>query len=686
MRFPRSFAAVLVASLAPVAAAQEGALRAMTVDDSLDLVGLGDVGISPGGEWLLYSTSELDWDENERDRTVHRVAFLGDEDDAHPFLGEDGGSSLTFSPDGRELAFLRRADGASQLFRMRMDGGEAVQLGDHEGGVSSFRWSPDGRRIYFTASVRPTGEEKKESDAGDDAIVVDEGPNGQQRGRWRQLWMLDVESEEETLLTEGDVIVGDFDVSPDGARVAYTLRTENRRNQSNLSEIWVLDVASREGRQLTRNESPESSLRWSPDGRRILFSAASNGAWDLRLAKLWTVDVDSREVALVSGAFDGNLRGAAWSEDGASIDFQGQQGLSTNLWRLDVASGAAEPLTRLPGTVGSVAWSRDRRRVAFSYSDFDSPSDLWVAEAPAFQPRRVTRLNEERLGELALARMAPVRWSSSDGLEIEGLLHLPRDWRPANGPLPLMLHIHGGPAGVFTNSFRSSAHVWAGLGYASLSPNVRGSSGYTDALLRGNIADIGGGDYQDLMTGVDALVRIGVADPEQLGVRGWSYGGILGGWTITQTDRFGGASLGAMVSDWTSEYGPGFNHDVRLWYIGGTPWENPEGWRERSALTHVANVTTPTILFHGIEDTTDTEPQSMMFFQALKDRGVETRYLRFPREAHGFREPRHQRRRDVEEIAWMQEHVRGIDWTPWERATAKDDEGAEGDDAESAEE
>ena len=156
-----------------------------------------------------------------------------------------------------------------------------------------------------------------------------------------------------------------------------------------------------------------------------------------------------------------------------------------------------------------------------------------------------------------------------------------------------------------------------------------------------------------------------------LGVRGWSYGGILGGWTITQTDRFKAASVGAMVSDWTSEYGPGFNYDVRRWYIGGTPWDNAEAWRQRSPLTHAQNVTTPTLILHGINDRTDTEAQSMIFYAALKDMGKTVRYIRFPREPHGFREPRHQRTRDIEEIRWMQKHVLGIDWTPWERKKEK---------------
>jgi dipeptidyl aminopeptidase/acylaminoacyl peptidase len=169
------------------------------------------------------------------------------------------------------------------------------------------------------------------------------------------------------------------------------------------------------------------------------------------------------------------------------------------------------------------------------------------------------------------------------------------------------------------------------------------------------------------MSGVDKLIADGIADPERLAVRGWSYGGILGGWTITQTNRFKAASLGAMVSDWSSEYAMGFNHDVRLWYIGGTPWDNPEGFRQKSAYTHIAKVKTPTIIIHGENDTTDTIGQSMIYYQGLKDRGVPVRFIRFPREPHGFREPAHQRIRDAEEISWLMKYTLGKEWKAPER-------------------
>jgi dipeptidyl aminopeptidase/acylaminoacyl peptidase len=327
-------------------------------------------------------------------------------------------------------------------------------------------------------------------------------------------------------------------------------------------------------------------------------------------------------------------------------------------------------MTEVEGVFQVASFSKDRKRAATLYETPQRPRSLYLLEGTTLERKELVNLNPQ-VEDLVMPRSEVVSWTSRDGTEIEGVLHLPADYEEGTR-IPFIMNIHGGPAGVWRYNFNSAAAVYAGLGYAVLSPNVRGSSGYSDDLLRGNLNDIGGGDYWDVMTGIDAMVERGIADPEHLGVRGWSYGGILGGWTITQTDRFKAASLGAMVADWTSEYAMGFNNDIRYWYIGGTPWENPEGYRKQSAFTYIDNVTTPTILFHGERDTTDTIGQSMIFYQGLKDRGVDTRFIRFPREPHGFREPSHQRIRDMEEIAWFQKYIRGVDFEIPERK--KDEE------------
>jgi dipeptidyl aminopeptidase/acylaminoacyl peptidase len=662
----RNLTLLIVFVLAVPVAGQER--RAMTTDDGLDMVQVGGAMISPDGSWVLFSKSELNWEENERKTTWWRVSAEGGE--PYRYIGDDGGGNFQFSPDGRRLAFTRSVDDESQLFLLPTTGGEAVQLSEHETSIGSYAWSEDGSKIIFVATEPRTDEEEEAREAGYDAIFVDEGPNGQQSGNWNNLWLIEVESGAERRLTDTDHRIGSFSVAPNGDRILFTSRIENRRNQQNLSEIQLLEVETGTIRQLTDNSAPEGRLSWAPDGRSFAYTARTDGEWELLLDKIWVMDPDGGGRRIVSGAFDGNIGNFVWAPDASEILFSGLHGTNNNLYRINLGSDSIEQITSSVGSLAPSSFSRDRAKMAYVFQDFDTPADIWVGLTDGTGAVQLTDVNSTITDELVLGQGEVIRWESRDGTEIEGILMLPAEYQ--SGVLPLLLHIHGGPAGVFRNSFSASNHVWAGLGYAQLFPNVRGSSGYDDDLLRGNLRDIGSGDYEDLMTGVDELISRGIADPDKLGLRGWSYGGILGGWTITQTDRFKGASVGAMVSDWTSEYGPGFNHDVRLWYIGGTPWDNTDEWRERSALTHVANATTPTLVLHGINDRTDTEPQSMMFFQALKDQGKITRYIRFPREPHGFQEPRHQRTRDVEEIRWIQKYVRNIEWTPWERPE-KDD-------------
>jgi len=667
----------------PAVAAEQ---RPMTVDDAMAMVRIDDPVISPDGSWVLYRKRVLDWEDNEYHAEYWRVSADGS--DAYRFIGEEGGSDFRFSPRGTHLSFLRTVGGEeegdkkSQLFLMRLSGGEAIQLTEHETGIESYQWSEDESAIYFQAEDARPEDVKEEADNGADAIFVDEGPNGQTARQWQNLWVFDLESEESRQITSEEFLIASWHVDRDAERIALVARYRNRRNDAYRNEIYLADADTGHLTRLTNNEAPESSVAWSPDGSSILYTAADDQSWENRNAKLWLIDPGSGEHRLVSGAFEGSPEDPRWSRDGRHVYFSGQHRTNKNLYALEVATGELRQLTSVNGTLGVTSFSRDGGRYAYTYDDYRTPRDVWVGTLGHSGGVQVTHANPH-IHDFSLATMEVVRWESHDGLEIEGLLHVPAT-RAGDDTLPLLLNIHGGPAGVFTNSWDADYHVYAGLGYASLSPNVRGSRAYSDALREGNTVErgdgIGLGDYQDLMTGVDRMIADGVADPDRLALRGWSYGGILGGWTITQTDRFKAASIGAGVYDWTSEYGPGFNNDVRLWHIGGTPWTNAEGYREQSALTHVENVTTPTLLLHGMEDPVDTEPQSMMFYAALRDIGkADVRYIRFPRELHGFREPRHQRIRDVEEIRWMQKYVLGEDWQPQERPGEGDDDDNESD-------
>jgi len=654
--------------------------RPMTTDDVLNLVQVGDVLISPDGNHVFFSRSTLNWEKNKRESRYYMIPAAGGE--SFQYIGEAGGSAFRFSPDGNFLAFIRKVDKKNQVFLMPCSGGEAVALTKHETDISAFKWAPDSQKIVFSAPEPRGKEEEKEHKAGSDAFFVDEGPNGQTETRWRNFWTVDLGSRETERLTDENFVIGEFDMAPAGDRLVFSARRSNRRNDGLTSEIYLLNIEDKTIVRLTDNRAPESSLTWAPNGEWIAFTAADTREFLNRNPKIYLLDPRNKTSRLLSGGFAGGIRSLFWTPDSRFILFNGQQGTDSNVFRIDAESGGIQKITDIKGTLRAGGFSSNRKMMAYSFTDFDSPPDIYVSPVDEFKSTRLTEANPWVESELSLASMTLVRWKSKKGFEIEGLLHLPAGHTPG-GKLPLILNIHGGPAGCFTNSFRASYHVYAGLGYASLSPNVRGSSGYTDKLREGN--SIQGGDiirsgvFHDLMDGVDHILPQGIADPDRLALKGWSYGGILGGWTLTRTDRFQAASIGAGVYDWTSEYGPGFNYDVRFWHIGGTPWDNPRAYHAQSAFSQVANIVTPTLLIHGMNDTTDTEAQSMLFFTAIKDIGkAPVRYLRVPREPHGFREPRHQRIRDIEEIKWMQKHVLGLDWSPWERKTEKTSEEEKG--------
>jgi dipeptidyl aminopeptidase/acylaminoacyl peptidase len=622
---------------------QDANLRPMTVDDAMNMASLRNVRMSPDGKWVFFSKSEVDWEKNKRKTKHFMIPASGGE--AIQFISDAGGSSFQFSPDGKYLSLKRTVDKKSQVFLMSLKGGEAIQLTSHKNSVGSYKWSADASKIFFTAEEPMSKEEQEEYDLGDDAIFVFEGPNGREHARWRNLWVFDLSSKEEVRLTDEELIINSFDASPDGKRVVFAATKQETDNFFYRSELYLVDASN--------------------------YHSPSDKDYDLTHGFLWIMNPDSGKKRKLEEPSQGNISSLTWTPDGKSLLFNEGRRTDLNLYKINIATGRIQDITNAKGSLRALAFSKDRTKMVYSYSDFDSPPDLYVSSVGKLNPVRLTNTNPWIEKELSLAKGEVIGWKSKDGMEIEGVLYLPRN-RKKGQKLPLIVTIHGGPPGRFSNGFRSVFHIFAGLGYASLGPNIRGSNSYGDDLLTALQGDVGGGEYDDVMSGVDHLIEKRIADPDRLGVRGWSWGGILGSWVITQTNRFKAASLGAMVGSWTAESGPGLSFDLKLHYIGGAHWKNPEDWRKVSSLWYVKNVRTPTLLLHGERDVVSTPNQAMMFFQALKEVGkAPVRYINFPREPHGFREPRHQRRRDIEEIRWMQKYIRGIDWKPWERKEQK---------------
>ncbi len=639
----------------------QSAKRPMTLDDGFRMVNVGGGQISPDGRWALYSRATRDF-ATDSSKTTWWLAPTDASTPARQFIGEAGASNISWSNDSRTIYFMRTVNKVRQLHSMSLDGGEALALTEFKENEGNWTLDPSGKFFVIRRSEKDSVLEKKKKD-GWDHVYVDEGSNGQSAESWSNLWTFDLASKKLTRLTQRDWAIGAMDVSSDGKRIVLSARADNKRNTGGASELYLIDIASKGITQLTDNKGPESGPAWAPDNHTIVFEAVSLDKWDSGNGDFFTIDADTKAIKKLTQPHTGQIGNPVFTPDGKYIYFAGGYGTARWPRRLDVATGKMDELAATKGLIGVSSWSKDRTKYLYSYQDFNTPADLYIGTVGKTADRQVqlTDANPWVRDSIAMGKVEVVQWKSVKDFTIEGLVHTPAGYDPAaKKPIPLILNIHGGPAGAWTNNFSTIAHVYNGLGYALISPNVRGSVGYDDKLMRGNMGDIGGGDYQDVMTGVDAMIARGLTVPDSISLRGWSYGGILGGWTITQTTRFKAASLGAMVSDWTSEYGPGFNFDVSLWYIGGDPWTNAQAFREKSSLTYVNKVKTPTLLLHGDNDITDTPAQSMNFFAGLQKFNVPSRYVRFPNEPHGFGKLKHQRVRDTEEIQWMQKYVRGL--------------------------
>ena len=640
-------------------------LRSWTIDDSLNMVRLDDVEMSPDGNWVFFSKSELDWGNNKRIKKYFMIPAEGGE--PRRYIGDAGGSEFRFSPDGKHLSFKRPVQNVQQIFVMGLQGGEAVQLTHHANGVDSYKWAPDAKRIFFAAEEPMGEEEKREYDSGDDAIFIFEGPNGREKKSWKNLWAFDLSAGEETRVTDEKLIINEFDISPDGRQVVFVATEQEDDNYSFLAELYRLDLNEKKLVRLTNNRAPEVGILWAPEGKTIVYLAPSDRDNDLTHGYLWIMNPETGERRRLEKPNQGEISVLAWTPDAESLFFTETRRTNLNLYRINIRTGKITSITEVEGSLRALAFSKDRTKMVYSYDDFVTPPDLYVSPLNELVPVRLIEANPWIRKEILPARCEVVRWKSKDGMEIEGVLSIPGEAK-ADDKFPLMVTIHGGPPGHFANAFSPEFQLFTGLGYAVLGPNIRGSDSYGDALLCALQGDVGGGEFDDVMSGVDYLIGRGIADSQRLGVRGWSWGGILGSWVITQTDRFKAAALGAMVGDWTAESGPGLFWDLRYHYIGGAHWINPEEWRRVSSLSYVKNVTTPTLLIHGEKDLVSTPNQALTFFYALKEIGkAPVRYILFPREPHGFREPRHQRRRYIEEIRWMQKYVRDIEWEPWKR-------------------
>jgi len=679
MSFNRTIASfsTFCVALALVAGASDK--RPVTFEDILSIRAVSEPAISPDGSVVLFAVTsweaadsgdpgEMEWVGH-----VYRVPVDGGE----PFrltFGAKGESAPAWSPDGEWMSFLsaRGNGGASdeeakrQIWLMRASGGEAFRLTDAKEGVETYQWSLDGSRIAFVAKDPLSGEEERKRKRRDDPKVY-EGDF-----RMSHLWTIDLETREASQRTRGAALTvkGKPSFSPDGSRIAFTA-SPTMWLRDDRDDVYLLTLDGDGLEKITSNLGPDQSPAFSPDGKAIAFLTTPNDAQplpdgtqtpDLRNARLALYDVATGAIRdLADGAFDRIPGDPQWAPGGDRLLFTAGDRAYNEVYAYEIATRRYVKLTS--GALAHLGnTSRDGSVAALVMESPERPADVHVSDPGLKSPRRLTSMNPQA-ESLALGASEVVAWKSTEGYEVEGILVKPVGYEPGKR-YPLLVVPHGGPTGAHVNQFRirygDGGQHWAGQGWAVLYPNPRGSTNYGEEFMRGNLADWGGGDYRDILTGVDAMVAAGIADPEKLAIQGWSYGGYMTCWTVSQTTRFKAAMIGAGLTNLVSMYGTNDVPNYLGTFFNGTLSPETEHlYRERSGLTYASRVTTPTLILHGAADERVPIGQPMEFFRALKDRGVPTELVFYPREGHGLQEYYHRLDRMKRQYEWIARHTLG---------------------------
>ena len=633
---------------------------------------VGDPQLSPDGRRVAYTVSRSD---RESDRTCMSVYVAPVDGRGEPqrFTHGDHDHSPRWSPDGRFLAFVSNRGEKNQLYLAPLDGGEARQITKQKHGMGQPAWSPDGTRIAYVARTGNYKETKgrKPVEKASPRVVRElryrlDGI-GYFDERRRHLFTVDVETNVEQQITNGDWYDEQPSWSPDGRFLAFASDRERERHQRHWgTDVWVVPSNGGRARKLTRSRGGASQPTFSPDGRSIAFVGHEHGDAGAKNTHLFIVPASGgRAPHSVSAPLDRSAIGhpiaagrtLVWSRDSKSVLFLAGDRGTVALYRAGVANGSVSKLIAGDRQIEGFQLTPDGRRVVFAASWTSAPGEVYVASLRGGgRPRMISDANADLRDAVELASLRRTTYRARDGLEIEALVLYPPNYRRCRR-YPLSLQIHGGPHGMHPTGFQLPYQNLAAAGYVVLLPNPRGSASYGEAFTEACVGDWGGKDYEDLMTGVDVMVRRGVADPERLYVGGYSYGGFMTSWVVGQTDRFRAAIVGAPVSDHLSMFGTTDIPRFSVYEHGGFPWEKTEELIERSPVTYLPDVKTPVLLVHWEGDLRCPIAQSEEIFQGLKMLGKPVEFVRYPGGSHTMRSPSQAVDQMRRGRAWLDRHA-----------------------------
>jgi dipeptidyl aminopeptidase/acylaminoacyl peptidase len=618
----------------------------LTPEAAINIHFLTDLQLSPDGTRLAFVVSETPKGEQ---RAQHIWMYYKKADTAHQFTySNKSETNPRWSPDGSKLAFLSNRGGdEQQIYLMNSSGGEAVARTKGKSNIKSLEWSKDGKYIAYIAPNAKTEEDEKKEKDKNDARVADKDD------KRPRVWLLPVESGDPKAITPANWEIKELAWMPSGQNL-FVAATDHPESDQNTDRIFGVPVAGGEMIRLAAPRGPFGQIRVSPNGKTIAYIGAREhgpSPHDLML-----LPVENDAARNVSGlSLDRQIFDFKWLHDGTLLAVTAD-GFHTKFSAFG-ANGAIKQITSTISINPSAFAASDDGEGFFVSQTATQPQELFAWDQKT-SPRQVTHINDV-WNHYSLATPEFYKYKSFDGQEIEAAFLKPADYN-GKTKLPLIALVHGGPTGAWQDTVEVWGQLLVSRGYAIFYPNIRGSIGYGQKFIEMNRGDWGGGDFKDVMAGVDDLIARGVADPDRLAIGGWSYGGYMAEWAITQTTRFKAAVSGAGLSNLISEYGTEEHPSYDEWFYG-VPYE-PEkiaGFLNSSPFVHLKNAKTPTLILQGEADTVDPVGQSLELYRGLKRYGVDTELVLYPREPHGFHEEKHLVDRLNRILAWYDKYLKG---------------------------
>ncbi|MCP2518871.1 S9 family peptidase [Candidatus Aminicenantes bacterium AC-335-K20] len=622
--------------------------RPMEFKDIFKFRSISSIKISPDGKKLLFILSQSSLEKNKREKFLYlfwpeerRSLLLAD--------GLDDISHPAWSPNGRIITFLGKKKEKNELYYFPQRG-NARKLFCFDESIVSYEWFADGRGIIFTAE-KPDPEKKKRKEKGFDAIIMDEAP-------LHLLWMWKFDEKSIKELSTDGLSVRDFEISPDGEKIALILSRTPLVNDMVNSEIYILSIRDNKLEKLTKNNIIERNLQWGKEGKYIYFLSDANERLEpYYQTSIFKLDSETGEINDLLPGFKYEVHEYFVSKADGKIYFTANEGVKVNIYKMNPDGSDLMRLSNLEGWVRHIEDSIKFNKIYCVYSNPDLPFELHSFD---INNHNLTKLTNENkwAEEIDTGKCETFRWKSKDGKIVEGLVFYPENFNPSK-KYPLLIQIHGGPESSYRKYFSTSwgtyTYFWTGKGFVVFQPNYRGSTGYGDDVMRSIIGHYFEKDVDDIITGIKALERKGWVAKKA--VMGWSAGGHLTNWLITHFNIFSVASSGAGMSNWFSFYAQTDMRFIREIWHKGPPYERSSYYLKKSPIFYVKNAKTPTIIFCGEKDERVPLPQSREMYYGLKWRGVPTKLIVFPGEPHGLRKPAHQLFKMEEEYKWISKWI-----------------------------